>query len=208
MPANKYQKALKARRRAWRRIGQLQRELSMTSGAYSRRAIRKQIGDLQSIAKKTYRGSGFNIEAETVKLNQLTGFLEPTKKLPKRMKVKERTNRVFQQQIASASRGEKSVIGKGEVGRFKVKAFYRATQRLWEGVPPEKRNEAIVQKLGVGSLGEAFDVVMKDKSVKKAIGEFTEAVKNGVDTEGTVEEYTSSPPELSFVELLKFIARG
>ncbi len=191
---NIYQQAAVERRRAKGYVKSLEKARKQLKGT-GRRAVSKKIREVRKAVERSYRGSGYSVEKATRELRKLVG--------ESRAGTRARVNRVFQQQIGLASRGEKSSLGGGEIGRFKSKAFYRATQRLWEGAPPEQRNKIIMEKFGVRTLGEAFDVVMSDKSVQMAVGRFEDALKLGVDFESAVEEYTSSPPELALVELMK-----
>lgn len=68
-----------------------------------------------------------------------------------------RANMVMAQQMSLAQRGQPSTLG--DYGRAKVKIFYRATQRYWQGKGPN-RNENILKALGVQTLDEAMAIVM------------------------------------------------
>lgn len=68
-----------------------------------------------------------------------------------------RVNMVMSQQMSLAERGQPSALG--NYGRAKVKIFYRATQRYWQGKGPN-RNENILKALGVQTLDEAMTIVM------------------------------------------------
>ena len=68
-----------------------------------------------------------------------------------------RANMVMAQQMSLAQRGQPSTLG--GYGRAKVKIFYRATQRYWQGKGPN-RNENILKAMGVQTLDEAMAIVM------------------------------------------------
>jgi hypothetical protein len=76
------------------------------------------------------------------------------------------SNKLFQKEMANAVRGRPSVLGKK--GREKVQTFYRATQSVWQGKPPEERNQAIMNYFDSDSLYQSFLKVMsKQKDVLK-----------------------------------------
>ena len=60
-----------------------------------------------------------------------------------------------------ASKGMPSALG--ELGREKVKVFWRYTQNIWQksNVPPNKRLEVIMQAYGAESLSALFDTIMQ-----------------------------------------------
>jgi hypothetical protein len=51
----------------------------------------------------------------------------------------------------------------GDLGREKVKVFWRYTQNIWQksNVPPNKRLETIMQAYDTESLSELFDTIMQ-----------------------------------------------
>ena len=76
------------------------------------------------------------------------------------------SNKLFQKEMANAVRGRPSILGKK--GREKVQTFYRATQSIWQGKPPEARNQAIMDYFDSDSLYQSFLKVMsKQKDVLK-----------------------------------------
>lgn len=68
---------------------------------------------------------------------------------------------VFREEMRMASKGMPSALG--ELGREKVKVFWRYTQNIWQksNVPPNKRLETIMQAYGADSLSELFDTIMQ-----------------------------------------------
>ena len=77
-----------------------------------------------------------------------------------------RKEKIFTRNIAQASIGGVSTLSKEE-----VKIFYGATQKAWEGLPIEKRNQAIKDYFGVESIEEAWEKVFETKSAKDALKE-------------------------------------
>ena len=73
-----------------------------------------------------------------------------------------RKEKIFTRNIAQASIG-----GVSKFSKEQVKIFYGATQKLWEGLPIEKRNEAIKNKLGVDTLEEAWDLIYSKEEVQE-----------------------------------------
>ena len=71
----------------------------------------------------------------------------------------DRANKIFQREMNLASSGDDETM-LGQYGLAKVKIFYKATEDMWLGMPLHKRNEAIMQKLGVNSLEEAMKIVL------------------------------------------------
>lgn len=202
MAKNIYQLAAIERRRAKSYVASLQRAKKQIKGATGKRAITKKIREVEKAVARSYKGSGYSIEKATFEIRSLVGETG--------RRGKARANVVFQQQIGLASRGERSSLGSGEIGRFKSKAFYRATQRLWEGAPAEQRNTLIMQKLGVSTLSEAYDVIMKDENVQRAVNLYEEGIQtrrdtatNGAYLEGAIEEFERSPLELGEIEPIK-----
>lgn len=75
----------------------------------------------------------------------------------------DRRNTIFASDINLASRQADSNIassGDKDEALGMVKIFYQSTRSLWEGVPKEERNNAILMGLGLQDLGEAFKYVL------------------------------------------------
>lgn len=91
---------------------------------------------------------------------------------------------IFKQEMRMASKGMPSALG--EMGREKVKIFWRYTQNVWQkpGIPADKRLEAIMEAYGANSLSELFDTIMQRN--EKAL-RYAERMK--VHT-GELEDYT------------------
>lgn len=185
------------RRRAKRYVESLEKQVNRSKSATERRVLRRYIRNLNETIAGTYRGSGRSIDKSVVALKSQvqrggTGTA--------------RANYVFQQQIGLAGRGRKSALGK--YGAQKVKIFYTATQRIWQGAPASQRNKLIMAELGAGSLGEAFDMVMKRnktaldmaKGLYEPIGDTAE---NIAFAQGLVEDIQTSPEYLDYVNELR-----
>ena len=79
------------------------------------------------------------------------------------------SNKVFQRELANAGQGLPSALGKN--AQQKVKIFYRATQKIWEGLPAEKRNEAILKYFDTDNLYNAYlKVMQKQTKVLSKVG--------------------------------------
>lgn len=91
---------------------------------------------------------------------------------------------IFRQEMRIASNGNPSALG--ELGREKVKIFWRYTQNIWQrpDVPPDKRLEAVMKAYGATSLSELFDTIMERN--KKAL-EYAQNMKMHI---GELEDYT------------------
>lgn len=182
-----------ARRRAKRYVKSLEKQVNQSKSATERRVLRRYIKNLNEAIAGTYRGSGRSIDKSVAALMAQT---------PRNKTGAARANYVFQQQLGLASRGRKSALGK--YGAQKVKIFYTATQRIWQGAPASQRNKLIMAELGASSLGEAFDMVMKRnkaaldmaKGLYEPIGDTAE---NIAFAQGLIEDIQTSPEYLDYV---------
>lgn len=91
---------------------------------------------------------------------------------------------IFKEEMRMASKGMPSALG--EMGREKIKIFWRYTQNVWQkpGVPADKRLEAIMEAYGANSLSELFDTIMQRN--EKAL-QYAERMKTHT---GELEDYT------------------
>jgi hypothetical protein len=182
-----------ARRRAKRYVKSLEKQVNQSKSATERRVLRRYIRNLNEAIAGTYRGSGRSIDKSVAALKSQT---------QRGKSGTARANYVFQQQIGLAGRGRKSALGK--YGAQKVKIFYTATQRIWQGAPASQRNKLIMAELGASSLGEAFDMVMKRnkaaldmaKGLYEPIGDTAE---NIAFAQGLIEDIQTSPEYLDYV---------
>lgn len=181
------------RRRAKRYVKSLEKQVNQSKSATERRVLRRYIRNLNETIAGTYRGSGRSIDKSVAALKSQTQNSKSGTA---------RANYVFQQQIGLAGRCRKSALGK--YGAQKVKIFYTATQRIWQGAPASQRNKLIMAELGTSSLGEAFDMVMKRnktaldmaKGLYEPIGDTAE---NIAFAQGLIEDIQTSPEYLDYV---------
>lgn len=74
----------------------------------------------------------------------------------------DRDNAIFSREINLASMDLPSSIDRPDLsGKSQARIFWMSTRKLWMGVPPERRYEAIMQALGTDSLRLAFDRVLR-----------------------------------------------
>lgn len=185
------------RRRAKRYVKSLEKQVNQSKSATERRVLRRYIRNLNEVIAGTYRGSGRSIDKSVAALKS---------QVQRGKTGTARANYVFQQQIGLAGRGRKSALGK--YGAQKVKIFYTATQRIWQGAPASQRNKLIMAELGARSLGEAFDMVMKRnktaldmaKGLYEPIGDTAE---NIAFAQGLIEDIQTSPEYLDYVNELR-----
>lgn len=87
-----------------------------------------------------------------------------------RAKERARSFNIFRTEMRMASKGMPSALG--DMGREKVKVFWRYTQNVWQkpNIPPNKRLEAVMQAYDADSLSELFDTIMQrnEKALKYA----------------------------------------
>lgn len=95
-----------------------------------------------------------------------------------------RSFNIFRQEMRMASKGVPSALG--DLGREKVKIFWRYTQNVWQrpNIPSENRLEVIMKAYGANSLSELFDTIMQRNA------KVLEYVKNMKMHTGDLEDYT------------------
>lgn len=95
-----------------------------------------------------------------------------------------RSFNIFRQEMRMASKGVPSALG--DLGREKVKIFWRYTQNIWQrpDVPPEKRLEVIMRAYGADSLSELFDTIMQRN---ESALQYAERMRMHI---GDLEDYT------------------
>lgn len=101
-----------------------------------------------------------------------------------RARERARSFNIFREEMRMASKGMPSALG--DLGREKVKVFWRYTQNIWQksNVPPNKRLEAIMKAYDADSLSELFDTIMARN--EKAL-RYAERMKTHT---GELEDYT------------------
>lgn len=198
----KAQEYARERRRAKAYIKVLQKTAKSTKTALGRGAIQRSINELTKAIAASYRGSGHPQEEAVKKMRAIVS------QRGGKTKQTEAINRAFQRQIGLASHGQKSSFGKGDIARGKVSIFYAATQRLWQGKPYADRNKIIMEKLGVKTLAEAYDMVMgkqKDalEMLKSNVSPVGDTEANRLFSESIVDEFSTSPDFIAFVNEIR-----
>lgn len=167
--AHKQADVLTAKRKRVRRaINSLKKSITDTMPESEANARRAYIQRLETQLKHTYVGharhSGMRDELyqranETAdRLVQQVGEVRGGKG---RAGERARSFHIFREEMRMASKGMPSALG--ELGREKVKVFWRYTQNIWQksNVPPNKRLEAIMKAYDADSLSELFDTIME-----------------------------------------------
>ena len=172
-----YKRSLE-RKKAKRRIARLEKEIGKSNSDKERLFYRQQIDSLREQMTRTYEINPLTHKA--------TGFTKDELKMSvmnlSRMNVRSemgrsgqvRKNFITQQELNRAE--SYYMIGPrlGEFSKEEVQIFYRATQKAWEGLSPDKnRNKAILDYYGKSDLREFVREVlaMNEKAVKSALEE-------------------------------------
>lgn len=190
--AHKQADVLTAKRKRVRRaINSLKKSITGTMPESEANARRAYIQRLETQLKHTYvgrvRNSGMRNELyqranETAdKLVQQVSGVRGGKG---RARERARSFNIFREEMRMASKGMPSALG--DLGREKVKVFWRYTQNIWQksNVPPNKRLEVIMKAYDADSLSELFDTIMQRN--EKAL----EYAKNMKMHTGELEDYT------------------
>lgn len=156
------------RKRVRRAINSLKKSITDTMPESEANARRAYIQRLETQLKHTYVGRIRNAAMrdelyqranETAdRLVQQVGEVRGGKG---RAKERARSFSIFREEMRMASKGMPSALG--ELGREKVKIFWRYTQNIWQksNVPPNKRLEVIMKAYDADSLSELFDTIME-----------------------------------------------
>lgn len=162
------------------------------------RLLRNAIGAESKSTKRIRREHGVAVKQSK---KSLSAGVQAAKSIAQGSKGNaQRANLVMQQQMSLAQRGQPSTLG--EYGRAKVKIFYRATQRYWDGKGPN-RNENILKALNVKTLDEAMSIVLAGNS--EALQAAMDADKSIIDTNASEFAYSgqqdieTSPDYLALV---------
>lgn len=101
-----------------------------------------------------------------------------------RARERARSFNIFREEMRMASKGMPSALG--ELGREKVKIFWRYTQSIWQkpNISPDQRLEAVMKAYGADSLSELFDTIMKRNE------KVLQYAKNMKAHTGELEDYT------------------
>ena len=190
--AHKQADVLTAKRKRVRRtINSLKKSITDTMPESEARARRVYIQRLETQLKNTYVGRIRNAavrdelyQRANEKADELIRQTEDVRGGKGRAKERARSFNIFRNEMRMASKGMPSALG--NLGREKVKVFWRYTQNIWQksNVPPNKRLEAIMKAYDADSLSELFDTIMQRN--EKAL----EYAKNMKMHTGDLEDYT------------------
>jgi hypothetical protein len=179
------------RKRVRRAINSLKKSITDTMPESEANARRAYIQRLETQLKNTYVGRIRNAAMrdelyqranETAdKLVQQVGDVRGGKG---RARERTRSLNIFREEMRMASKGMPSALG--DLGREKVKVFWRYTQNIWQksNVPPNKRLETIMKAYDADSLSELFDTIM-ERNAK--VLQYAERMKTHT---GELEDYT------------------
>lgn len=190
--AHKQADVLTAKRKRVRRaINSLKKSITDNMPESEANARRAYIQRLETQLKHTYvgrvRNSGMRDELyqranETA--DKLVRQVSEVRGGKGRARERARSFNIFREEMRMASRGMPSALG--DLGREKVKVFWRYTQNVWQksNVPPNKRLETIMQAYDADSLSALFDTIVQRN--EKAL----EYAKNMKMHTGELEDYT------------------
>lgn len=190
--AHKQADVLTAKRKRVRRaINSLKKSITDIMPESEANARRAYIQRLETQLKNTYvgrvRNSGMRDELyqranETA--DKLVQQVSDVRGGKGRARERARSFHIFREEMRMASKGMPSVLG--DLGREKVKVFWRYTQNIWQrpDVPPDKRLDAVMKAYGATSLSELFETIMERN--KKAL-EYAQNMKMHI---GELEDYT------------------
>lgn len=179
------------RKRVKRAISSLKKSITDTMPESEARARRVYIQRLETQLKNTYVGRTRNAamrdelyQRANEKADALIRQTESVRGGKGRARERARSFNIFREEMRMASRGMPSALG--DLGREKVKVFWRYTQNIWQksNVPPNKRLETIMQAYDADSLSELFDTIMQRNE------KVLEYAKNMKMHTGELEDYT------------------
>lgn len=190
--AHKQADVLTAKRKRVRRtINSLKKSITDNMPESEACARRVYIQRLETQLKNTYVGRTRNAamrnelyQRANEKADALIQQTEGVRGGKGRAKERARSFNIFREEMRMASKGMPSALG--DLGREKVKVFWRYTQNIWQksNVPPNKRLETIMQAYDADSLSELFDTIMQRNE------KVLEYAKNMKMHTGELEDYT------------------
>lgn len=156
------------RKRVRRAINSLKKSITDNMPESEANARRAYIQRLETQLKNTYvgrvRNSGMRDElyqrANEI-ADKLVQQVSGVRGGKGRVRERARSFNIFREEMRMASKGMPSSLG--NLGREKVKVFWRYTQNIWQksNVPPNKRLEVIMKAYNADSLSELFDTIMQ-----------------------------------------------
>lgn len=178
------------RKRVRRAINTIRKSITPRMPESERHARMMYVQRLETGLKQTYVG---RIQNKQLRAEAYARAMENAAKLARQTETvrggggkrgeRRRSFNIFRQEMRIASKGLPSALG--DLGREKVKIFWRYTQNIWQrpDVPPENRLEVIMKAYGANSLSELFDTIMQRNE------KVLEYVKNMKIHTGDLEDY-------------------
>lgn len=183
------------RKRVRRTINSLKKSITDAMPESEANARRDYIQRLESQLKKTYVGRVSNramreelYQRANEAADMLARQVSEVRGGKGRAMERRRSFNIFRTEMRLASKGQSSVLG--ELGREKVKIFWRYTQNIWQkpNIPPDKRLEAVMKAYDADSLSELFDTIMarNEKVLRyaKSMKAHTGDLEDYTDTDG------------------------
>lgn len=179
------------RKRVRRAINSLKKSITDNMPESEARARRAYIQRLETQLKNTYVGRIRNVamrdeayQRANENADKLVRQVSEVRGGKGRARERARSFNIFRNEMRLASKGMPSALG--DLGREKVKIFWRYTQNIWQkpNVPPNKRLEAVMEAYGANSLSELFDTIMERNA------KVLEYAKNMKMHTGELEDYT------------------
>lgn len=179
------------RKRVRRAINTIRKSITPRMPESERHARMMYVQRLETNLKQTYVG---RVQNRQLRVEAYARAMENADKLVRQAETvkggggkrgeQRRSFNIFRQEMRVASKGMPSALG--DLGREKVKIFWRYTQNIWQrpDVPPEKRLEVIMEAYGANSLSELFDTIMQRNE------KVLEYIKNMKMHAGDLEDYT------------------
>lgn len=179
------------RKRVQRAINTIRKSITPQMPESERHARIMYVQRLETSLKQTYVG---RIQNKQLRAEAYARAMENAGKLVRQAETvkggggkrgeRRRSFNIFRQEMRMATKGVPSALG--DLGREKVKIFWRYTQNVWQrpDVPPEKRLEVIMEAYGANSLSELFDTIMQRNE------KVLEYIKNMKMHADDLEDYT------------------
>ena len=179
------------RKRVRRAINSLKKSITDNMPESEARVRRAYIQRLETQLKNTYVGRIRNVamrDEAYQRANEIADKLvrqaSEVRGGKGRARERARAFNIFREEMRMASKGMPSALG--DLGREKVKVFWRYTQNIWQkpNIPPNKRLEAIMKAYDADSLSVLFDTIMQRNE------KVLEYAKNMKTHTGELEDYT------------------
>lgn len=179
------------RKRVRRAVNSLKKSITDNMPESEARARRAYVQRLETQLKNTYVGRVRNVamrDEAYQRANEIADRLVrqvgEVRGGKGRARERARSFNIFRNEMRMASKGMPSALG--DLGREKVKVFWRCTQNIWQkpNVPPNKRLETVMEAYGATSLSELFETIMERN--EKAL-EYARNMKAHI---GELEDYT------------------